>query len=122
MTRATLSHNCRTLDPEEADFFYVPIYGACFVWPVLGYADGPWCEAGCSPGIGLLAEKQLAFNENACSDWTRRYYHPDKGPRPMHIMNMMLEAKHWIQRHFPYWDRRAGKDHIFLMAHDEGAW
>ncbi len=32
----------RTLDPEEADFFYLPIYLTCFIWPVLGWADGPW--------------------------------------------------------------------------------
>lgn len=24
----------RTLDPEEADFFYVPTYLACFMWPI----------------------------------------------------------------------------------------
>ncbi len=51
-----------------------------------------------------------------------RYYDPDPGPRPYHIMNMQLEAKRWLQKEFPYWDRRGGRDHIFLMAHDEGAW
>jgi hypothetical protein len=25
------------------------------------------------------------------------------------------------QKHFPYWDRYGGRDHIFLMTHDEGA-
>lgn len=24
----------RTLDPEEADFFYVPVYASCYAWPV----------------------------------------------------------------------------------------
>ncbi len=33
---------CRTLNPDEADFFYAPMYLACFTWPVLGWADGPW--------------------------------------------------------------------------------
>jgi hypothetical protein len=32
----------RTLDPEEADFFYVPAYTSCFMWPVHGWADYPW--------------------------------------------------------------------------------
>jgi hypothetical protein len=33
---------CRTLDPEEADFFYLPMYISCYMWPVMGWADGPW--------------------------------------------------------------------------------
>lgn len=32
----------RTLDPEEADFFYAPIYTACFAHPIHGWADFPW--------------------------------------------------------------------------------
>jgi hypothetical protein len=36
----------RTLNPEEADFFYVPVYLACFMWPVYGAADAPWPRGG----------------------------------------------------------------------------
>lgn len=32
----------RTLDPLEADFFYVPVYASCFAWPIYGWADTPW--------------------------------------------------------------------------------
>lgn len=32
----------RTMDPEEADLFYVPAYVACYAWPVLGFADYPY--------------------------------------------------------------------------------
>ena len=32
----------RTLDAEEADFFYCPVYVNVFVWPVYGWADAPW--------------------------------------------------------------------------------
>eukprot|EP00884_Botryococcus_braunii_P005998 jgi/Botrbrau1/1539/Bobra.0107s0027.1 len=32
----------RTLDPEEADFFYVPVYTSCFSSPIFGWADHPW--------------------------------------------------------------------------------
>ncbi|PNH08796.1 putative beta-1,4-xylosyltransferase IRX10 [Tetrabaena socialis] len=32
----------RTFDPEEADYFYVPHYGACLIYPVMGWADYPW--------------------------------------------------------------------------------
>ncbi len=31
------------------------------------------------------------------------------------------QAKRWIQEHFPYWNRRGGRDHIWMMANDEGA-
>eukprot|EP00798_Chlamydomonas_sp_ICE-L_P007380 gene7380-504_t len=81
----------RTFDPEEADFFYVPVYITCYAWPVYGWADFPW------------------------------FYTPDIKNRPMHMANMMLEAKDWLQRYFPWWDRRQGRDHIWLAAHDEGA-
>lgn len=27
---------------EEADFFYCPVYVNLYVWPVYGWADGPW--------------------------------------------------------------------------------
>lgn len=32
---------CRTLDPEEADFFYVPAYASCYMHPVWGEASLP---------------------------------------------------------------------------------
>lgn len=32
----------RTFDPEEADFFFVPLYVTCFFWPIIGWADHPW--------------------------------------------------------------------------------
>ncbi len=57
----------RTFDPEEADFFYVPVYVACLMWPVLGFADFPY------------------------------YHAPVFQPRPMHAANLVLEAKRWLQ-------------------------
>ena len=35
----------RTFDPEEADFFYVPVYVTCLMYPVLGWADFPYYYA-----------------------------------------------------------------------------
>lgn len=32
----------RTLDPKEADFFYVPVYTSCFIHPVYAWADMPF--------------------------------------------------------------------------------
>ncbi|GFH23456.1 uncharacterized protein HaLaN_21070 [Haematococcus lacustris] len=30
-----------TFDPEEADFFFAPVYLTCYLWPVHGWTDGP---------------------------------------------------------------------------------
>ncbi|GFR49029.1 hypothetical protein Agub_g11051, partial [Astrephomene gubernaculifera] len=90
MHEMMLQSEHRTFDPDQADFFYVPVYGSCFIYPVHCYADGPW-------------------------------WHVPSGPRVMHVTNMMLEVRDWIRQHFPFWDRRGGRDHIWLMTHDEGA-
>ena len=39
----------------------------------------------------------------------------------MYASRIVLESKRWVERHFPYWQRRGGRDHIFLFTHDEGA-
>ncbi|GFR40871.1 hypothetical protein Agub_g1522 [Astrephomene gubernaculifera] len=43
------------------------------------------------------------------------------GPRVRQMVNMLLETVDWINTTYPYWQRRGGKDHIFLFTHDEGA-
>ena len=60
------------------------------MWPVLGWADFPF------------------------------YYAPELELRPMHAANMLLEVKRWLQKTMPWWDRRGGRDHVWLMPHDEG--
>ncbi|KAG2445204.1 hypothetical protein HYH02_008672 [Chlamydomonas schloesseri] len=80
----------RTFDPEEADFFHVPMYITCYFWPIMGWSDGPW-------------------------------WHAPNGLRVMHGANMISELHGWLQTKLPYWNRRGGRDHIWLMAHDEGA-
>ena len=35
--------------------------------------------------------------------------------------HMLLEAKHWLQHQYPFWNRTAGRDHIWLVSHDEGS-
>jgi hypothetical protein len=39
----------------------------------------------------------------------------------MHGINMMDEVHRWLSTELPWWGRRGGADHIWLMAHDEGA-
>ncbi len=43
------------------------------------------------------------------------------GPRPMLASNMLLKAQQWLASAHPYWNRTGGRDHIWLMSHDEGA-
>ncbi|KAG2488354.1 hypothetical protein HYH03_013044 [Edaphochlamys debaryana] len=81
----------RTFDPEEADFFYVPVYFTCWTWPVNGWADYPFWGA------------------------------PTSWHRYSNGANIWLAAKRWVQANFPFWDRRGGRDHIWLTNHDEGA-
>ena len=32
----------------------------------------------------------------------------------MHATSFLDEAQHWIQSHYPYWDRKGGRDHIWV--------
>ena len=32
----------------------------------------------------------------------------------------MLEALHYIREAFPFWNASAGRDHVWMMLHDEG--
>jgi hypothetical protein len=49
---------------------------------------------------------------------------PDYSPacymRVLSAMRMMLKAMEWVET-LPFWARRGGADHMFLMSHDEGA-
>ncbi|KAL4419203.1 hypothetical protein ABPG77_000597 [Micractinium sp. CCAP 211/92] len=81
----------RTLDPEEADYFYLPVYTTCFIFPVLGANDFPYFHGG-----------PVAWRTHAAT-------------------NMLIEVFHWVRSHYPYWDRNGGRDHILLSAHDEGS-
>ena len=36
--------------------------------------------------------------------------------RVMQAMFMLLEAQRWVDTSFPYWRRRAGRDHIWCAA------
>ena len=39
----------------------------------------------------------------------------------MHTARMLLEAKRWVQETMPWWNRKGGRDHIWLVTHDEGS-
>ena len=81
----------RTFDPDKADFFYVPVYISCLMYPIWGFSDTFWYSGG------------PHFN------------------RPLQASFMLLEAKRHIEQTYPYWNLSKGKDHIWLANHDEGA-
>jgi hypothetical protein len=57
MHEMLLQSEHRTFDMEEADYFYVPAYTSCFLWPVYGWADHPWWWGpnGIRPSVCLSA-------------------------------------------------------------------
>ena len=82
----------RTLDPETADFFFVPVYGGCYISRFFRP----------TPAHSLFVRDQ----------WL---------PAPVLGNQFYRRALAWIQAHLPYWARRGGTDHIFAFPHDEGA-
>ena len=163
----------RTLDPEEAHFFYVLVYSTCQFdldgknyrarWPdvkgkwerevrgpsPLSYSapsphaaainalrQGFPCWHLTSPPPMLLLPKVaklqcLQVTPRPCSSRPPLSFSPapphthtgaESGPRPMQAHNMILAVQRWIEEAHPrLWQRRGGRDHIWLMAHDEGA-
>ena len=62
---------------EEADFFYMPLYVNLLVWPVFGWADGPWWGGvwGALAGFSALRSKAtaiLSFHAHQCCRTGRR--------------------------------------------------
>ena len=120
----------RTFDPEEADFFYVPIYSSCFAHPIYMFHDFPWWYA---PSGELARAPSLRFGHYAMLDafegepgsthstLTHAPCPPPPGPRVSHMAMMTLEAQRWLALSHPYWNRSQGADHIWLFSHDEGA-
>ncbi|KAL1523472.1 hypothetical protein AB1Y20_018410 [Prymnesium parvum] len=83
----------RTTKSEEAHLFFVPIYlSSIFMWPVVKFADQPYYGA---------------------SEQAPRH-------RSHQATLLMLRALSYIQRRYPFWNRRGGRDHIWMMLHDEG--
>ena len=83
----------RTLNPEAADFFFVPVYGGCYISRFFRP----------SPLHNLIM---------AGDNWT---------PAPVRGNQYYREALRWVRTHYPYWDRKGGRDHLFAFPHDEGA-
>ena len=83
----------RTTDAAEAQLFFVPMYlASLFMWPISKWADVPYYG---------------------------REKHENK--RRSHQGSLfMLSALRYIRTAYPFWDAAGGRDHVFMMLHDEG--
>ncbi|KAJ9526662.1 hypothetical protein QJQ45_017584 [Haematococcus lacustris] len=140
----------RTFDPEEADFFYVPQYSTCFIFPIKNWADFPWFGP---PDTGSLLQPRRPCGPHAaggaaqsrqpaspCSTAASQAQAPRQRPQgaapwwlvhrssvTLGIYDLALcalpaaQVHRYLSTQFPYWNRRQGRDHIFLFTHDEGA-
>ncbi|KAI5060252.1 hypothetical protein GOP47_0024672 [Adiantum capillus-veneris] len=73
-----LSSPVRTLEPVEADYFFMPVYVSCNFSTTSGF-----------PSLG-------------------------------HARSLLGSAVKLVSRKMPYWNRRKGRDHIFVATHDYG--
>ncbi|KAI3432349.1 hypothetical protein D9Q98_003906 [Chlorella vulgaris] len=81
----------RTLDASEADYFYVPVYSCCLIYPVAFATDSPYFDGGAAASrIGAAS-------------------------------NLLLEVFHWVRSHHPWWDRNDGRDQRILSIHLQDA-
>ena len=88
----------RVLDPETADFFFVPVWGGCwmsrFSRPTPRHHD-----------LGSMIHEDPEV----------------RLPRAARASGVYRKAFEHIRTTYPYWDRSGGADHIFTFPHDEGA-
>ena len=83
----------RTSDPKQAHLFWVPIYAASlYMWPIMHFADEPY--------IGRAQREQKRRSHQGAL--------------------LMKKALAYIRTAFPFWNATGGRDHVWLMLHDEG--
>jgi len=86
----------RVSDPEEADYFFVPSYGGCFISEFNRPSPSHWLCDRCHKGkaADLASLRQMRWNEA--------------------LLQHLAHA-------YPYWNRSNGADHLWPFTHDEGA-
>ncbi|GBF90959.1 exostosin-like glycosyltransferase [Raphidocelis subcapitata] len=97
----------RTLDPEEADFFFVPSLSACYLNPVLGWADHPWWYTRSFQRINhavMMTHELLAWVKTAHPYWNRTggadhiwHFAHDEGAcwAPREVYDKSIILTHW---------------------------
>ncbi len=93
-----LASEHRVSDPELADFFYVPVWGGC------------WLSRFSRP---TPRHHDFFHLRNAMPEI--------KTPRAARASQVYRRALAYISSTWPYWNRSGGADHIWTFPHDEGA-
>ena len=93
---ALLASPHRVLDPKLADYFYVPVYGGCFISEFNRPSPRHWLCDRCH----LRESADLA------------------SLRAMRWHEALLAH---IRTSYPYWNASNGADHLWPFTHDEGA-
>ena len=88
----------RVADPELADFFYVPVWGGC------------WLSRFSRPTPRHHDLSSMARFDPAV-----------KIPRSARASAVYKRAYEHIRTTYPFWNRTNGADHIWTFPHDEGA-
>ena len=78
-----------TLDPEEADYFYVPVYTSCFIHPVWGFVDHPWYYG---PTVNCWENSGTQY----CATGGAHDSPIRAGCLPCHTLQGVLRTKSWV--------------------------
>lgn len=93
-----LASSRRTMDPEDADLFYVPLYSTCYRSIRIGATRMSLKNRRGKP---LLAGRGKSIEEET--------------------FDLFFSAIDHISKEAPYWHRQNGRDHVFTFTHDFGA-
>lgn len=87
----------RTLDPKEANLFFVPIYTSCF------------------------RAVRVHVNSRKLKDRDGTVLRGRGTTVEEDMFHFVYSALDYISQEFPYWNQQQGRDHILTFAHDFGA-
>ncbi|KAK9181367.1 hypothetical protein WN944_024504 [Citrus x changshan-huyou] len=103
----------RTLNGEEADFFFVPVLDSCII-----------TRADDAPHLSAQLLQMLLNSGNIVSRSHANVFghlEEHRGLRSSLTLEFYKKAYEHIIEHYPYWNRTSGRDHIWFFSWDEGA-
>ncbi|KAK3253262.1 hypothetical protein CYMTET_37481 [Cymbomonas tetramitiformis] len=113
-----LASNHRTLDPEQADFFFVPTLSRPAAGGWIGFTSHKGRLQQLERGnrhqqhLGDLAAANRRREDLGNKQYSGRWERPGK---------YWQEVVDYISATWPYWNRHNGNDHLFVLPGDHGA-